>query len=125
MLLFKNGSLIKGELELHDADLVVNIPSVDGEQRLFAELKEKLSFPEYFGGNWNALRDMMRDFEWLPNKRIVLIHDNIPSLSMEDLKIYLDILKEAIAAHLERGVQELIVTFPEDSKERLSHLLPQ
>jgi RNAse (barnase) inhibitor barstar len=34
---------------------------------LFLEMSEKLKFPEYFGKNWNALQDCLRDLEWIPS----------------------------------------------------------
>ncbi|MFR9164902.1 MAG: barstar family protein [Dysgonomonas sp.] len=34
-----------------------------------------MRFPNYFGFNWNALLDCLRDFDWIEEKYIILIHD--------------------------------------------------
>lgn len=40
---------------------------------LFAEFHMALSFPEYFGRNWNALEDCLRDLAWWPAQAYVLV----------------------------------------------------
>lgn len=37
------------------------------EDGVFAELSAALQFPPYFGWNWDAVNDCMRDLEWLEN----------------------------------------------------------
>ena len=62
---------------------------------LFQAVAEALQFPGYFGHNWNALYDCLRDFHWTNQKDVVLIHSDLPALDGEELRIYLDILHEA------------------------------
>ena len=55
--------------------------------------KRELQFPEYFGENWDALRDCLRDLSWLSENKVVIYHEELPRLVAEgDLATYLDIL---------------------------------
>lgn len=119
MLLLRNNALVVNNFDIDEKDFVVRIPYVGSKKDLLVKLKEQLSFP-YFGYNWDALDEVLCDLEWIINKRIVLFHEKTPSLSEDDLKIYLDILQNAVSVHRERGVQELIVAFPEEDKDVLS-----
>ena len=47
---------------------------------LFAALYEKLHLPGYFGFNWNALFDCLRDLHWVAQRRIVIAHEDLPLL---------------------------------------------
>ncbi|MFK0213995.1 barstar family protein [Streptomyces sp. NPDC090298] len=39
----------------------------------FQQFEEALKFPSYFGWNWNALHDCLRDLQWLASDHHVLI----------------------------------------------------
>jgi barstar (barnase inhibitor) len=55
------------------------------------------SFPGYFGHNWDALLDCLRDFSWVSQKRIIIAHDDLPLKNDEEgLRIYLEILETAV-----------------------------
>ena len=41
-------------------------------QTFFNLLSQALLLPDYFGGNWNALDDCMRDLSWLPEHDLTL-----------------------------------------------------
>ncbi|WP_051782524.1 MULTISPECIES: barstar family protein [unclassified Streptomyces] len=40
---------------------------------VFMQFYDRLRLPDYFGWNWNALFDCLRDLHWLPAERYVLI----------------------------------------------------
>jgi hypothetical protein len=65
------------------------------KKNLFNEYYEKFKFP-YFGFNWDALLDCMRDLDWIEQRNIVVYHEKLPELNRDDLKIYLYILRNAI-----------------------------
>ena len=71
---------------------VAHISSVKDKEQLFSELSLKLNFPYYFGFNWDALYDCLRDLNWINQKEIVLVHDELPLLDNETLKNYINLL---------------------------------
>src|SRR6185437_1121817 len=53
--------------------------SVRSKRALLAEYAQQLSLPNYFGWNWDALEECLRDLHWLPDvKRVALVHEGIP-----------------------------------------------
>jgi len=63
-------------LELLDFDTA----RVANEGELLAELARGFRFPDYFGGNWDAVNDCLRDLEWLPARGYVLRIPNAEAL---------------------------------------------
>lgn len=67
---------------------------------LLRALAKELKFPEYFGWNWDAVDECMRDLSWLPDfGGVVLVHKQLPLADDEQRRIYIDILKDALVAH--------------------------
>ena len=95
-----------------DVEFVANLSRSDGKSALFEQLKDRLRLPDYFGMNWDALLDCLRDFNWIEEHGIVLVHDDLPTLSEENLKIYLQILFEAIQDWKEGEEHYLKAVFP-------------
>jgi RNAse (barnase) inhibitor barstar len=108
-------------------DTVVGIlpKGISDVKALFDGLYNVLSLPGYFGFNWNALLDCLRDFHWLTEKTIILVHEEIPQLPKDDLWEYLDVLFECINGCKENEDHELIVMFPEHSKDQINRILSQ
>lgn len=65
---------------------------------LFDEFAQALSFPEYFGHNWDALEECLADFEWLPAKGYILLisdaHAVLPN-DEEEYETLLEVLNDA------------------------------
>lgn len=62
---------------------------------------EVMQFPDYFGGNWDALEDCLTDLEWLPARGYVLVYDQPEVLAMaapEAWSTWIDILEFAVDA---------------------------
>ena len=96
---------------------IAHIDAVSSKKELFAELSKKLYFPEYFGFTWDGLLDMLCDLSWLNEKKIILSHDDLPTLCDSDMKAYLEILLEALK--LWRTVEaenRLKILFPKKAK---------
>jgi hypothetical protein len=98
-------------------------PAIANTEQLLTSLYYLLWFPGYFGFNWNALEDCLNDFDWISEKKIVIVHDVIPQLPEEDLKIYLDILNMAVYDWQQDEQHQLEVVFQEKDKAIISKLL--
>jgi RNAse (barnase) inhibitor barstar len=86
------------EIPLTDDALIGIVEaSISDSTRLLSCLARALDFPVYFGSNWNALYDCLRDFHWTEKKHIFLFHRDVPTLSPQELRAYLNILKDAAA----------------------------
>lgn len=95
------------------------------KQDLLGLLARGLRFPEFYGGNWDAFEECIRDLSWLGEGRVVLRHEDIP-LSDDDLqRTYLDILAGAVARHRASQGTRLMVTFPESMRTRVEALLDE
>lgn len=87
-------------------------------------VEEALRFPDYFGRNWDALSDCLRDLSWLPPGRISVVHDALPDLPPKDLRTYMDVLATAAGDWKPQESYELVVIFPEGDRHRVLELLP-
>lgn len=90
------------EKQYQDA-LIVKVPSGLGSKvELLDFLGKKLSFPNYFGGNWDAFEECLADLSWLGKSAVVISHADLPLADgSEDQKTYLAILKKLSAEPLE------------------------
>jgi len=96
------------------------IKTVDGLLRCLADA---LQFPAYFGRNWNALSDCLRDFHWIEKKQIKLVHGRLPLLPSDQLKIYLEVLQVAVLDWRSDDSHEFVVCFDVTVKEKVIALL--
>lgn len=81
--------------------LVVHVPAkARGKEKVLGVLARGLRFPAYFGWNWDALDECLRDLSWLGEvKKIAIVHDGRPfSPRAEMFALYCDLLAEAVAA---------------------------
>jgi RNAse (barnase) inhibitor barstar len=71
---------------------VVLDQSVRGKQGLLDRFAQDLSFPVYFGRNWDALIDCLSDLSWVQAPEVVIDHAAVPQLLSSDLRLYLESL---------------------------------
>jgi RNAse (barnase) inhibitor barstar len=85
-------------------DHIVNIPAgfamktIHGAKcrtttGLFAEFARALSFPDYFGHNWDALEECLADLEWLPAKGYVLLLNDAEQILRQEEDEYATLLE--------------------------------
>lgn len=82
--------------EKKDAFVVVVDKDIFSIDELFRTFNDEFKFP-YFGFNWDALLDCLRDFDWIKQNEIILYHEKIPNINKKDLDIYLEILCYAVS----------------------------
>ena len=114
-----------------------SIPSYDTSQVYMARLGKDigstdylinalfytLSFPGYFGFNWNALYDCMCDFSWIREKHIVIFHEELPRIEQRDLKIYLEVLRDACKSWQGDSEHVVEVIFMKEDKLAIEKIL--
>jgi RNAse (barnase) inhibitor barstar len=89
-----------------DASLVIRLPrGIRSKKKLFAILAHKLHFPRYFGRNWDALEECLRDLSWLPEEQpIAIVHEDMPFGPRSDNRqTYVNILCRAAESAPARG----------------------
>ena len=79
----------------NDSYIVTLNDNISSEEELLNEFYTKLNFPSYFGFNWNALYDCLVYLENIQQENVIIYHNALPQLYDDDMKIYLDILKDS------------------------------
>lgn len=82
-----------------------------------------LQLPGYFGFNWDALSDCLRDLHWINKRMVVLRHGDLPAFPESELRIYLDVLSEAVTSWGAADEHSLVVSFPGDVRCNLEKVL--
>jgi RNAse (barnase) inhibitor barstar len=113
------------EIKIGSNDRLLNInPGVSKKDELLHIFSNGLSFPKYFGNNWDALYDCLSDLAWIKEKVIIIIHKDIP---LENVKIeskkYIELLADVQAGWQNNQVHELRVLFPHDCKREIEAML--
>jgi hypothetical protein len=92
-------------------------------QDLLASLYEGLHLPGYFGFNWDALSDCLRDLHWVSRYEVIIWHEHLPVIAESEPKTYLDVLLDSVQSWRTSDEHRLRVVFPEDCKERVVEIL--
>lgn len=82
-----------------------------------------LAFPTYFGFNWDALFDCLRDFSWITEQDIVLVHLGLPVLPEQQLRIYLRLLRDSVLDWRPGEAHRFDVVFAESDQKTVERLL--
>jgi hypothetical protein len=82
------------ELMRGDDDFVLKVPvGIRSKAELLEAFASAGHFPDYFGWNWDALQDCLRDLSWICSRRVVVMHRDLPLLDdPAECRIYLEIL---------------------------------
>lgn len=107
-----------------DNGYIVTIPKgITTVGELMNSLSQSLQFPSYFGFNWDALSDCLRDFHWIRAHTIVVQHMDIPQLPLSDLRVYLEVLAEAAASWGAEEEHALRVLFPSGTEQTIEFVM--
>ncbi len=80
-------------------DFVLRVPAgIRSKAELLAALASAGNFPDYFGENWDALQDCLRDLSWIRNRKVVVVHSDLPLHgNPAECRTYLEILQTTLA----------------------------
>lgn len=98
-------------------------PNICQTKELLRYFYYVLWFPGYFGFNWDALFDCLRDFHWMPCRKIVIVHADLPNIPVNDLRIYLEVLRDAVLDWDGDETHELEIFFRSVDKSKIEEIL--
>ena len=84
----------------------VDLAGAPDKTALLARFASALAFPQWFGGNWDALEDCLTDLAWrAPDRHVLLIEgfEEVRARRPDDLGVLLDILASSAQYWKERG----------------------
>lgn len=112
------------EIQPDDA-VVVNIAaSVVTKAELFNAYEVSLGFPDYFGANWDAFEECIRDLSWVPTRLIVLSHNGLPFADSPDLlAMYISILDSATKKWVTLMDHDIMIRFPRECENTIREIL--
>lgn len=102
---------------------VAHLEGIVGKEALLTSIGSLLRFPEYYGKNWDALEECLRDLHWLDAKEVLLVHNDTPRLQEPDFRIYLQILFEVLRSWPANSEYQLRVIFPKEDESRIRFML--
>jgi hypothetical protein len=106
------------------ADVTID-ESTQGKEQLLRQLADCLAFPDYFGGNWDALIDCLSDLSWLHAPETVIDHAGLPNLGPNDLRLYLECLIDASARRTPEMIPQLRILFRVKDRSTVAAALAQ
>lgn len=74
-----------------------------GKDEILAQIARELSFPDWFGGNWDALEDCLGDLSWSDAAGHVLVIEGAQVAAADDIGVLRDILASTAAYWSGRG----------------------
>lgn len=104
--------------------LLVEIDSrFKSKHELLSHYATQLRFPDYFGFNWDAFDEVMRDLDWVAEHRIVIFHREMPlGGTQKDQRIYCDLLMSLAREWAGRKEHELVVAMDPSLRFQLNSL---
>ncbi|MFY1825386.1 barstar family protein [Myxococcus fulvus] len=116
---------IKNPSDFHPADSHTGHigTEVSSKSELIRAIASALSLPPHFEHNWDTILAALEDLSWLPSGKITLIHDEVPTLSIDDLSIYIHALDKASQKWLTSGPYSLDAVFPKKHRHQILSLL--
>lgn len=66
-----------------------------GGETLLRDIARALGFPDWYGGNWDALEDCLSDLSWRAAPGHVLVFEGVPALGAEEAGLLADVLASA------------------------------
>jgi len=83
--------------------VALSFAGAQGKEGFLTKLAEALDFPDWFGGNWDALEDCLIDLSWRDAPGWVLIFRNFDALPRDERGVLVEVLASAAQFWAERG----------------------
>ncbi len=80
----------------------IDLAGAVDKDAVLARFAQALSFPKWFGGNWDALEDCLSDLSWLTADGQVLLIEGAKEVPVVERGTLVDILSSAAASWAER-----------------------
>jgi hypothetical protein len=111
--------------KLDKMDFALKIPAEIKDKANLLSCYAKLgNFPAYFGHNWDALDELLRDFSWTDKTRIVVKHADLPLFGNDsELRTYLEILLSVTKQSTAEASRKFIAIFPTGSRSEIMRVL--
>jgi RNAse (barnase) inhibitor barstar len=94
---------------------------IETKAQLLIELARRLSFPDYFGHNWDALWECICDLSWLPAGPVTIVHHDVPLTNgSADQRSYLGLLDDAVRQWRASGERDFAVLFPPEVEHHVA-----
>ena len=81
----------------------IGLEGVSGKEALMQRIAQGLEFPQWFGGNWDALEDCLTDLSWSKAGGHVLLIEGAAGLPGDERGTLVDILASAASSWAQRG----------------------
>ena len=78
---------------------------IRGKERFLNHAAAVLSFPDYFGNNWDAFEDCLTDMSWHETDGFLIVYDHFEAFaqhSPDQFKMALEILQDSVEFWRER-----------------------
>jgi Barstar (barnase inhibitor) len=79
----------------------LDVVAIEAATNLFDAMARALEFPDWFGGNWDALEDCLSDLAWRKGEGHVLLLRSYPA--GDELGVLIDVLRSAAEYWAGRG----------------------
>jgi len=107
-----------------DDALIVDVPLyLEDKKALFAWYANSLSLPNYFGANWDALDECLRDLSWIQQRKIILVHSKLPlSGNKADQLTYVEMLNSVVQSWNSDDAHDITVIFDPSCQSAINAL---
>lgn len=93
------------------------------KRALLRFIAKELNFPDYFGENWDALEECLRDLSWRPAGQVVMDHEDLPLINdIANARAYVAILANT-TFQTSKSDRPVCVVFPISFRDRILWLL--
>ena len=75
------------------AGSALDVVSIDAAQTPLQQIAEALAFPRWFGGNWDAVEDLLGDLSWRRGDGHVLVFSGYPD--GDERRLLIDVLRSS------------------------------